>query len=32
MANNAQSETDLPAFSELTRMVGQTKPQYNDQR
>ena len=31
MANNAQSETSVPPFSELARMVGQTKRPYNDQ-
>jgi hypothetical protein len=31
MANNAQSEANLPPFSELTKMVGQTKDPYNDQ-
>jgi len=25
LANNAQSETDVPPFSELAKMVGQTK-------
>ena len=28
---NAQSETDVPPFSELAKMVGQTKRPYNDQ-
>jgi hypothetical protein len=31
MANNAQSEAHLPPFSELAKMVGQTKGPYNDQ-
>ena len=31
LANNAQSETSVPPFSELTKMVGQTKRPYNDQ-
>ena len=31
LANNAQSEASVPPFSELTRMVGQTKRPYNDQ-
>ena len=31
MANNAQSETDIPPFTELAKMVGQTKQPYNDQ-
>lgn len=31
MANNAQSETHVPPFSELARMVGQAKEPYNDQ-
>ena len=31
LANNAQSETSVPPFSELTKMVGQTKMPYNDQ-
>jgi hypothetical protein len=31
IANNTQSEAHIPAFSELTRMVGQTKDPYNDQ-
>ena len=31
LANNAQSETDVPPFSELAKMVGQTKQPYNDQ-
>lgn len=31
MANNAQGETDIPPFSELVKMVGQTKEPYNDQ-
>lgn len=30
-ANNAQSETHVPPFSELARMVGLTKEPYNDQ-
>lgn len=32
MANNHQNEADLPGFSELARMVGQTKDHYGDQR
>jgi hypothetical protein len=32
MANNRQGEADIPTFSELTRMVSQTKDPYNDQR
>ena len=31
LANHAQSETDVPPFSELAKMVGQTKKPYNDQ-
>ena len=31
MANFSQSETSLPEFTELARMVGQTKEPYNDQ-
>jgi hypothetical protein len=31
MANRAQSETGNPGFSELARLVGQTKTPYNDQ-
>jgi hypothetical protein len=31
LANNAQSEADVPPFSELARMVGQTKRPYNDE-
>jgi hypothetical protein len=31
LANNAQSETSVPPFSELTKMVGRTKRPYNDQ-
>ncbi|MDQ6433852.1 hypothetical protein RB623_07270 [Mesorhizobium sp. LHD-90] len=31
MANNAQGETTVPSFSELTRLVGSTKRPYNDQ-
>lgn len=31
MANSTQSETELPPFSELTRMVGRTKDPYGDQ-
>lgn len=30
-ANNAQGETEIPPFSELTKMVGRTKAPYNDQ-
>lgn len=30
-ANNARSETDVSSFSELARLVGQTKEPYNDQ-
>ena len=32
IANNAQGESDIPPFSELAKMVGQTKEPYNDQR
>ena len=31
MANRSQSETGNSGFSELARMVGQTKTPYNDQ-
>jgi hypothetical protein len=31
LANNSQSESSVPGFSELARMVGQTKEHYNDQ-
>ena len=31
LANNSRGETDIPGFSELARMVGQTKEHYNDQ-
>lgn len=31
-ANNSQSQTDIPSFSELARTVGQTKDPYNDQQ
>jgi hypothetical protein len=31
LANASQSETDVPPFSELAKMVGQTKDPYNDQ-
>jgi len=31
LANNMQSETGVPPFSDLTRAVGQTKERYNDQ-
>jgi hypothetical protein len=31
LANNSQGETDILGFSELARMVGQTKEHYNDQ-
>ena len=31
MANSAQSEASIPPFSELARMVGETKQPYNDQ-
>jgi hypothetical protein len=31
LANNSQSETGVPPFSELAKMVGQTKTPYNDQ-
>lgn len=31
MANNAQGDGYLPTFSELARMVGQTKEPHNDQ-
>lgn len=30
-ANNAQGETGVPSFTELTRMVGLNKRPYNDQ-
>lgn len=30
-ANRSSDETDICSFSELTRMVGQTKHSYNDQ-
>jgi len=32
IANDAQGESDIPPFSELAKMVGQTKEPYNDQR
>lgn len=32
LANGSSDETDICAFSELARMVGQTKHAYNDQR
>lgn len=32
LANNMASETEIPAFSELAKMVGETKEPYNDQR
>jgi len=31
LANSSQRESSIPGFSELTRMVGQTKDHYNDQ-
>ena len=31
LANRSQGETGVLGFSELTRMVGQTKDHYNDQ-
>lgn len=31
MANNSQGETSIPGFTELARMIGQTKHLYNDQ-
>ena len=31
LANNAQGETDIPPFSELAKMVGQTKEPHRDQ-
>lgn len=31
VANKRQGETGIPPFSELTKMVGQTKRPYNDQ-
>ena len=31
LANNAQSETDVPPFCELAKMVGQTKQPYINQ-
>lgn len=32
LANGSADDTDICAFSELARMVGQTKRAYNDQR
>jgi hypothetical protein len=32
IANNSQGESDILSFSELAKMVGQTKEPYNDQR
>ncbi|TPM94975.1 hypothetical protein [Mesorhizobium sp. B2-1-3A] len=32
IANNSQGESDILPFSELAKMVGQTKEPYNDQR
>jgi hypothetical protein len=32
VANNTQSEMHVPSFSELTRLVGQTKGPYDDQQ
>ncbi len=31
MANNSRSDRNTPTFSELAKMVGQTKSPYNDQ-
>ncbi len=31
MANRSQGETNVPGFTELARMVGQTKDHYGDQ-
>ena len=31
VAHKSRGETDIPGFSELARMVGQTKEHYNDQ-
>lgn len=31
LANNSASEDEIPPFSELARLVGQTKGHYNDQ-
>ena len=31
MANRSQGETDIAAFSELARMVGQTKEKFGDE-
>lgn len=31
LANNSASETDIPQFSELARLVGQTKGHYPDE-
>ena len=31
LANRSSGETDICSFSELARMVGQTKAPYNDQ-
>ena len=31
LANNSQGESNIPGFSELARLVGQTKEHYNDQ-
>jgi hypothetical protein len=30
--NGAQGETEIPSFSDLTRLVGTTKEPYNDQQ
>jgi hypothetical protein len=32
LANSMASETEIPAFSELAKMVGETKPTANDRR
>lgn len=32
LANNTAGEREVPPFSELARMVGETKRPYNDQR
>ena len=31
IANNSQAEGEIPQFSELARLVGETKRPYNDQ-
>lgn len=32
LANNSASQSEIPPFSELARLVGQTKGHYNDQQ